>query len=373
MSKGPLESLLLERIAAQGPMPFAAFMQIALYHRELGYYARPQPRTGWAGHFVTSPEIDPAFGALWTRAFEQIWFECGKPPRFQVTEVGPGEGALAAAILATAKGDFADALELRLVERNPELQERQRRRLEGTGRVSWSESIVDLPGAQTGVVFANEVIDNLPVHLVRNVAGALCEECVTATRGVLAFESLPPSNPELQLFLKRTNVTLPEGHRMEVPLAAESFMSRAAGTLARGAVLLVDYGDEAGSLAARPEGTLACYSATGADDVPLADPGAKDITAHANWTALRAAGERAGLEMIGPRPQHEVLTALGLKDLDKSLEQGYHDALSTGAGAAAVASLSRRHALRALVDAGGLGALGVMAGLAGISRPAFLT
>jgi SAM-dependent MidA family methyltransferase len=160
---------------------------------------------------------------------------------------------------------------------------------------------------------------------------------------------------------------------MEVALAADSFVARAAACLDRGALLLVDYGDEAQALAERPHGSLVCYSPEGADEDPLVRPGQKDITAHADWTAVREAGRRAGLEMVGPRPQRQVLKSLGIKEVDAALENDHRIAVASREGALAVASLSRRQALRALVDESGLGRLGVMAGLANIARPPFLT
>jgi SAM-dependent MidA family methyltransferase len=366
-----LERLLRERIAERGPMPFAAFMQLALYHPQLGYYAQGEPRAGWGGDFLTSPELDPAFGELWARGFEQIWGACGCPSRFGVVEVGPGEGGFARAVLGAARGPFADALEYRLVERNPQARARQRALL-GSGSIQWSDSIVEIPHMEAGIVFANEVLDNLPVHLVQARDGHLREVCVTVSDGSLAFVLLPPSNLELERFLERSGTTLPEGHRMEVSLAAESFVARAANAVSRGAVLLVDYGYEAQTLAQRESGSLMCYSGAGADDDPLARPGQKDITSHVNWTAVRAAGERAGLEIIGPLSQREVLLALGAKELDLAFSRSHYSDVAAGRGAAAVQSLSRRQALRALLDEGGLGGLGVVVGLAGIGPPTFL-
>jgi SAM-dependent MidA family methyltransferase len=356
-----LEALLLEWITRRGPMPFAAYMQMALYHPHLGYYARDTPRTGWSGDFVTSPELDPAFGELWGRGLEQIWEACGSPDRFQVAEVGPGEGGFAEAVLSAATGRFAEALDYRLVERNPHSQERQRARL-GSRPVRWVDSILELPPAGAGVAFANEVLDNLPVHLVEKRNGLLREVCVDAANGELFLVLLPPSTPHLERFLDRTGIALREGHRMEVPLAVEGFVARLASTILSGAVLLVDYGDEAPALALRPEGSLVTYSATGADDEPLDHPGEKDITAHVNWTAVRAAGAAAGLEMTGPRPQRELLLDFGLAELDAELRSRHQDDLTAGDGAGALEALSRRHALAALADGEGLGGAGVMGG-----------
>jgi len=368
-----LDQILLERIRRNGPMPFAAFMSTALYHPRFGYYSAGRPRSGRRGNFVTSPELDPAFAQLWVNGFRQTWEGCGRPRRFSVIEVGPGEGAFAAGVLASATGAFADALTYHLVERLAVLEARQRRLLAPHENVSWSPSLREAPVTAHGCVLANEVLDNLPVHLVERRGGRLTEVCVGAGHGGFIFVSQPPANPELERYLDRTGSGLPEGHRAEVGLAAESFTRQAAAAFERGATFFIDYGAEAGDLSRRAAGTLVSYSSSGADDRVLELPGAKDITAHANWTAVRGAGADAGLSMLGPRPQSEVLGALGLWDLDDRLRRKHGSAAAEGRGAEAVSALSRRGALGALVDRGGLGALGVMAGVRGIAPPPFVT
>jgi len=368
----PLQERLLERIRSGGPMPFAAYMSLALYDPQHGYYASSE-RTGWSGDFVTSSVIDPAFGALWARAFEQIWEACGRPATFEVIEVGPGEGRFAADVLDAVTGHFADALTYRLVERMGAARKRQEHlfrehRYDGD-LVRWSASITDLEPVDAGLVFANEVLDNLPVHLVQQHHGKLAEVCVGADGHDLVEMLLPLSNPELGAFFERHGAVIPEGHRAEVALAAESFCAHAARAIGRGAIVIVDYGAMAGDLVGRPEGTLVCYSSSGADASPLERPGEKDITAHANWSAVLHALKHAGMDVSGPRPQSKVLIALGLTGVDAELKRDHDDAIAAGRGADAVKAFSRRHALRALSDRSGLGGFDVVAGFRGITAP----
>lgn len=366
-----LERLIIERIEAQGPMPFAAYMAMALYHPEHGYYSSGAERIGWAGHFLTSPELDPAFGELWAAGFEQVWDACGRPESFDVVEIGPGEGSFAAAVLTSARGSFRRALRYRLVERSSSLRDRQTTRLREFDNVEWSASITDVPSGESGCVFANEVLDNLPIHLVEKRDGSLLEVCVEVSEGELAFALHPPPSKEVAAFLDRVGIDLPDGHRFEVTLAAESLVKRAAELLARGAVILVDYGDDAIALAERSTGTLVCYSSAGVDDDPLDNPGSKDITTHANWTAVVAACERAGMLVSGPRPQRDILRALGLDLLHERLRAEHDDAVGTGRGLDAIAALSRRQALGVLADPSGLGGLDVLVACKGIPPPAF--
>lgn len=367
----PLQEVLVSKIRAGGPIPFAAYMQLALYHPHHGYYASGEPRTGWGGHFVTSPELDPAFGALWAAGFEQIWEACGRPPDFHVIEIGPGEGGMAAGVIEAVEAPFAEALHLDLIERSPEVEDRQRAALSGFEKVTWHRSITELPSRDAGCFFANEVLDNLPVHLVQMDAGELKEICVSEEAGRLTEVKLPASNPELAAFVSRCGVELPEGHRFEIHLAAESLIRRAGAAIARGCTIFVDYGDRADDLARRGNGSLVCYSASGADDEPLVAPGTKDITMHANWTAVTAALEATGNEVTGPLAQRTILRRLGLEALHDALREEFRTASAAGEGGTAVRALSRRQALGALGDPGGLGGLEVVVGSRGIASPAF--
>lgn len=355
-----LHNQVVERIRAHGPLPFAAFMRLALYDPRHGYYAGGRRRTGWAGHFVTSPEIDQGFGALWARAFERTWDACGRPTRFEIVEIGPGEGSFAAAVLGAVKEPFASAIVYRLVERVPQMHARQRDRLGGNPSVEHSESVADLPPIGAGCVFANEVLDNLPVHLVERTPDGLAEVMVGERDGELCFVLRPPSNPELVNFVDRT-ATIPEmGQRVEVALAAESLIAHVARRLGKGAVFLVDYGAEGAALAERG-GTLVTYSEQGVTEDVLARPGRQDITAHANWTSVRHALARCDFEVRGPIAQRDVLLDLGARDVDAALQQAHREALEKRDGRTAVAALSRRQGLAALLDRGGLGSLGVIA------------
>ena len=353
-------------------MPFAAYMQMALYHPQHGYYTGGRARTGWGGHFVTSPEVDPAFGQLWARAFEQVWEAAERPPVFDILELGPGEGGFAHSALSAITGEFASAVRYRLIERVGANEERQRHLLDRFTKVSWHRSVAEAPVAEAGCFFANEVLDNLPVHLVERSNGTLMEVCVEEEQGRFVTRLRPPSSPELEAFLVRCGVELPEGHRFEVALAAESLIGHASSRFRRGAWIFVDYGLSAQDLAARPRGTVVCYSEAGSDDLVLERVGEKDITTHANWTAVAGALARAGHAVAGPVAQREILKTLGLDGLHGDLRAEWERASAAGEGAAALRSLSRRQALGVLADPNGLGGLEVVAGTRAIRTPGFL-
>jgi len=342
-------------------MRFDEYMSLCLYHPEHGYYATG-PRTGRAGHFLTSPELDPAFGMLWARGFEQVWESCDRPNEFAIVEIGPGEGGFAAAVLDSVSADLRTALTYTMVEWSPDARRRQEERLRSHPEVNWVERLGDLGPGGAGVVFANEVLDNLPVRLAEVRDGRAVELLVDVRDDELEFRP----NGEI------AHPTASIDGRLEIPTAAEAFVKEAADVVNRGALFFVDYGFGADELAARSAGTLLAYSEEGVDDRVLDRPGEKDITAHVNWPAVTIALSDLGCEIFGPRPQRDVLRALGATEVDGGLAAEHEDALARGDGASAIRALSRRQALGALLDPAGLGGLDVVAGIKLTAPPSFL-
>ena len=84
--------------------------------------------------------------------------------------------------------------------------------------------------------------------------------------------------------------------------------------LERGAAFFVDYGfPQAGYYhPQRAGGTLMCHRAHRADTDPLADVGAKDITAHVDFTGIALAGQQAGLDVLGYTTQAHFLMNCGV-------------------------------------------------------------
>jgi len=355
-----LEILLRERVS-HGPITFAEYQETALYHPELGYYSRSH-RSGWRGHFLTSAELDPSFGALWAVGFRRAWESLGRPTSFELIEVGPGEGGFANAVLSVVEGDFAEALTYRLVEPIPKLVERQMSLLSTYDNVVWTSSIDEVSPVGNGAVMANEVLDNLPVHLLEYRDGEFVELYVEASDSGLDVAPGPLSDPELLHLLPRIGLDPSEGHRLEVAPAAIDFVRSCAAAVKTGSVVLVDYGLTWRDIASRPSGTLVSYSEAGADELVLDRPGEKDITSHANWDAVASVLRSAGFEVSGPTPQYEILNDLGLPGLQESLAVQQRNLTAEGHGAEALRTLSRRQALGVLSDPNGLGGLDVMTG-----------
>ena len=78
-----------ERIASDGPITFAEFMEVALYHPKGGYYSRDRQDATHRDYY-TSPSAHPAFSALIAVHLETMWRALDEPAPFHVVEMGGG-------------------------------------------------------------------------------------------------------------------------------------------------------------------------------------------------------------------------------------------------------------------------------------------
>jgi SAM-dependent MidA family methyltransferase len=337
----------------------AAFMELALYDPEAGYYARAAQRSGRAGDFFTSVDVGPMFGELLEIQLAEManivttTASSAEPalpalPAFDLVEAAAGNGRLAADILGAARRRdpaFYDRIRLHLIDASPAARTAQAEVL-GAAHERLASSSRDIPGSFEGVLFANELLDAMPVHQVVMRHAGLQEVYVDASRDRLRTIEGALSTPALAAYLDRLGISLEPGWRVEINLGACEWIRTAARRLSRGFIIIIDYGHEARDLysASHSGGTLttfARHTMAGPDhpaDSPawLEDAGHRDITSHVDFTSVRAAAESEGLTTVGFLDQTYFLIGLGAANLDAS-------------------DLKKRLALKTLLMPGGLG------------------
>ncbi len=320
--------MILER----GPLTVAAFMDLALYDSEFGYYARAAQRSGRSGDFFTSVDVGPLFGELLEVQLAEMSRILNS--EFQIlnsdlVEAGAGNGRLSADILRAAKRRhpaFYESIHLHLVEASVEARRAQTATL-GDVAERLGSSGPALPDSFEGVLIANELLDALPVHQVvmreeglREVYVTTNHEPRTANHERLVTIEGPPSTPALADYLDRLGVVLEPGWRVEINLRAVDWIRDAARRLRRGFIVLIDYGHDARDLysPAHATGTLMTFAKhrsggpEASADVPawLQHPGDQDLTAHVDFTSVCAAAEAEGMIAIGFLDQTYFLIGL---------------------------------------------------------------
>jgi SAM-dependent MidA family methyltransferase len=314
-----LAARLRARIAETGPLTFHDWMAAALYDERDGYYNRPDlARWGRAGDYRTSPERSPLFAATCACHFAGLYAELGAPDSWTVIEAGAGAGDFAWGVLNTFAQDYPHiftATRYVLDEQSAAASVRARARLSAFAERVECQSLSTI-SARANLVFANELLDALPVHRVVQRAGRLRELYVDLNEmGGFVWAESEPSTPRLAAHFARLNIELAEGQITEVNLAAEDWLARAATALTSGYLIIVDYGAEAAELydaSQRPDGTLRAFRRHQLRTDLLADPGTQDLTTTIDWTQLKQAATDAGLQTILFTRQDEFLLRAGL-------------------------------------------------------------
>lgn len=295
-----------------GWLPFDRFMALALYHPQGGYYA--SGADGIFGHgpsdgsdFVTAPVLSARFGstlarqvaqALQATAVQDIW------------EFGAGTGALAAQLIDTLDVLGLPPPRYHIVELSAPLRQRQAERLaRWAGRVHWHDR---LPQVIEGVVLGNEVLDAMPVKLLHRADGVWHERGVAWDEAAGRFvwqDRATDLRPPCVIDGEHDYLT-------EIHPQAEAFVRTVGERLRRGAAFFIDYGfpEHEYYHPQRIMGTLMCHRAHRADADPLTEVGAKDITAHVNFTGIALAAQHTGLEVLGYTSQGRFLLNAGLLD-----------------------------------------------------------
>lgn len=344
-----LRRLIIDRIATSGPLTADRFMDLALYEPGLGYYATREVRSGRSGDFYTSVDVGPLFGELLAIQLHEMWGLLDEPASITLAEGGAGSGRLARDVLgaiAREHPSFYDAVELRLLETSRLARLAQRTTL-GThaGRLTGHA----LPERFSGIVYCNELLDALPTHVVVMTDHGLREVCVDAQDGRLVEVLAEPSTPRLGQYLARAGARLERGWRAEVNLRAVDWVRDAARRLTRGFLVVIDYGHEAHELYSRRHatGTLTGFkrhqSDHGGGPTWLEEPGMQDLTAHVDFSSVRAAAEDEGLVTLGLLDQTYFLLGLGATER-----------LASASGST-VQDLKLRMAAKTLLLPGGLG------------------
>jgi SAM-dependent MidA family methyltransferase len=344
-----------------GPLPLSACVpwseaiNAALYGHG-GFFHRPE---GPAGHFRTSVHVSQLFASSVLSLLEAVDAAIGRPERIDLVDMGAGRGELLVDVLGLVHGR---SLEPRLHLHAVELAHRP---ADLPASIAWS---TELPERITGLVIANEWLDNVPI----DVASASPEGPVRVLVDPADGSEVPGGPIGLQdaRWLAQWWPLGPTGRspgdRAEIGSARDDAWSTVVEALDRGVAVAVDYGHvrgerESGQFAA---GTLSGYR--GGQLVAAIPDGTCDLTAHVAIDACAAAGQIAGAQGTRVIRQREALQALGLSAVLPPVEQARSEP------AAYIAALRHANEAAELLDADGLGSFWWLVQSVGIDIPALL-
>ncbi len=307
-----LRQKIEQEIRERGPIPFSRYMELCLYHPELGYYSRSTEQFGKAGDFYTSSDVHAVFGRLLARQFDEMWRALGSPAHLELIELGPGRGLFAQDVFDWSEKKFPDffrALHYVLVESSPALRGRIEQTLGKHFEAGKAEfRALDSLGENSGtIVFANEFFDALPAEVLSRKGSLRID-----ARDGRFVETWEPGSAEELEFLDRYSVHPEPEERIEAPLVAQRYMNQIAANIDRGFLIAIDYGyTREEQLAGRHRGTVKAIRQHSISANPYEAPGEQDITADVNFTALSAAAEKQGMQTHKLVTQSQFLMGIG--------------------------------------------------------------
>ncbi|MCX7552322.1 SAM-dependent methyltransferase [Marinicella sp. S1101] len=316
--KSSLQHKISTQIKQKGAISFAEFMRMALYEPGLGYYSAGLHKFGKAGDFVTSSELGDLFAQCHASCFAEILPTISSPVIF---ELGAGSGQFCVDVLLALDelNCLPDAYWI--FEVSGALKQTQQEAVKQlpaalADRVKWLHAPPD--EVFNGIIYANEVLDALPVEVFRFKHDQYQRLMLTDEAGQLT-ETWDDFPADLSAQLTQKELQLAAGYRSEFIPNLSAWFASVVKNLQQGAVLMVDYGYGRPTYyhPQRHTGTLVCHRRHQANFNPYQDVGLQDITAFVDFTAVAEAMESVGLTVCGFTNQADFLLNNGI---DKHLD-----------------------------------------------------
>ncbi len=318
----------------------------ALYGPD-GFYRRPE---GAAGHFRTSVGTGTWFAQALVRLADEVDASLGRPDPFTIVDLGAARGELLTTLASIGLDPRWELHGVDVVPRPDVLPP----------GVGWSGTV---PAPVTGLIVANEWLDDLPVDVVEHAPDGLRQVLVDPATGdeTLGEAVTDPDAAWLTEWWPLLSGGV--GDRAEVGRPRDTAWSSAVAALSGGVAVAIDYSHELADRASGmlPAGTLAGY--VGGRLVPPIPDGSCDVTAHVALDACAAAGERSGASMSLLVRQREALHALGVNGQRPTRDLAERDPASY------LRELTRTSEAAELVQCGGLGDFGWLVQCVGVPLP----
>lgn len=293
---------------AGGSLSFEKFMQLALYDPEFGYYTSNIDDVGGArADFSTWATLSPPGKpvANWINAeFEY------HDHRFDLIEIGAGDGSMAESILKNFSWNERRKLNYHIVEISGPLMVRQKARIKGK-RVQWHKDIESALAAadSKAIIFSNELVDAFPAKWLRWNGENWQEIYISFSPETGLKEEFRPTDLQPDFDSPKP------GQRVELHNSYFDWLDSWLAKLEAGSLLTIDYGSETWSK--NPNGTMRGYFRQQRIEGPGVYQrfGSQDLTCDVNFSELVRHGEVNHLETVKLENQLEFMQRYGAGDV----------------------------------------------------------
>ena len=297
-------------------LPVDKFIENVLYNKKVGYYASKIP-FGKSGDFITAPGISNLFSEIIGIWLITTWNTLGRPQKFNIVELGPGDGSLTKILLKTFQQfpEFNKAVSIYLYEKSNLLKNLQKKNINSL-KVKWIKNFSDVKKGPV-IFFGNEFFDAIPIKQFILKKNLFMEKCYSLNKKNKINEIYKRASGKDILQIKRFK-TLKNLRFIEFPKLGIRELSKIVKKISKleGGLLLIDYG----YLKPKNENTLQSLVNHKRNKI-LNNLGKADITSLVNFNLLNEYFIKHNLKVKKIVTQKFFLEKMGIIERANNLSQ----------------------------------------------------
>jgi cyclopropane-fatty-acyl-phospholipid synthase len=223
-------------------LPVDKFVENVLYSKKIGYYSSKIP-FGRSGDFLTAPGISNLFSEIIGIWLVTTWSTLGRPKKFNIVELGPGDGGLTKILLKTFQQFplFYKAANIFLYEKSNLLKNLQKKNIASL-KVKWIRNFSNIKKGPV-VFFGNEFFDAIPVKQFSRKRNLLFEKYYSLNKENKIDEVYKKASSKDVSYIKKFKI-LKNLKFVEFPKLGLDELNKIIKKISKlqGGLLLIDYG-----------------------------------------------------------------------------------------------------------------------------------
>ena len=297
-------------------LPIDKFFMNVLYDNKFGYYASNQP-FGLKGDFTTAPKISILFSEIIAIWIISVWEKLDKPEKFNIIELGPGDGSLTKVLLKTFKKfpEFNSAKKIYLYEESSYLKKIQKKTIDSKD-IKWIRSFDKIKDGPV-IFFGNEFFDAIPIKQFKKIRNIIFEKNYRIDANYKIKETYEKASKKDVKTIESYN-TLKNLNFIEVPDLGLKELKKIVKKISnlQGCLLMIDYG----YLKSHNKDTLQSVMKHKKNNL-LENLGKADVTSHVNFELLTEFFFKNNIKVKKIITQKQFLEKMGILERAKIISK----------------------------------------------------
>ena len=316
--------IILDEIARNGPISFDKYLDLALYHKEYGYYMNAKSKFGFDGDFTTAPSFSNLFGSTLAS-----FFLTNEPSNkiFDILEFGAGGGHLCLSILKffekTNKLDNIRSYQICEISTNLKKQQlclfKENLSQDSFKKINFTNQV---PKCYSGIIIANEFLDALVFKRYKYQNNQVFEAFVDYVNKQLQF-TYNKCDFDIEKLLKDNSFK--DDLYFEHSNEQIKWLKQVYDNSNEVKVYLIDYGMEEQFYYSHyaPQGSMRCFYKNTVNNNPFVNVGLQDITYSINFTSVAQNASKLGFNILNFSSLDKFLISAGIDKIAFKLKNDF--------------------------------------------------